>query len=64
MAEALKSIDVAYQNNKAKIEGDMFQLALEGIAAGKMDYSKDPILPFVIETINKTVDRFSNISKD
>lgn len=33
----------------------MFQLALQGIANGKMDYAKDPILPYVVETINKTV---------
>jgi hypothetical protein len=27
-----------------------------------MSYDKDPILPFVIETINKTVEKFDNIS--
>ena len=37
---------------------------MEGIANGRMDYAKDPILPYVIETINKTVDRFSKISKE
>ena len=37
----------------------MFKLALEGIAAGRMDYAKDPILPYVINTINQTVDKFS-----
>ena len=42
----------------------MFDLALEGIANGKMDYSKDPILPHIVETINKTVDKFNNISKE
>ena len=63
MEETLKSIDVAYQNNKAEIEANMFDLALEGIANGRMDYSKDPILPKVVETINKTVDRFNKISK-
>lgn len=42
----------------------MFQLALQGIANGKMDYAKDPILPYVVETINKTVERFSKISKE
>jgi len=41
----------------------MFKLALEGIANGKMDYAKDPILPYVIDNINKTVERFSSISK-
>lgn len=30
-------------------------MALEGIANGRMDYSNDPILPFVIQTIQKTV---------
>lgn len=64
MQETLQSIDVAYKNNKAKIEADMFNLALEGIAQGKMDYAKDPILPFVIETINKTVEKFSKISPE
>ncbi len=64
MEETLKSIDVAYQNNKKKIEAEIFELALKGIEKGRMDYANDPILPYVIETINKTVDRFSNISKE
>jgi hypothetical protein len=64
MQETLKSIDVAYANNKAKIEADIFELALEGVAQGKMDYAKDPILPFVIETINKTVEKFNTISQE
>lgn len=64
MTETLQSIDNAYKNNKAKIEADMFQLALKGIANGRMDYANDPILPYVIETINKTVERFSKISKE
>lgn len=42
----------------------MFDLALEGLANGKMDYSKDPILPHVLATINKTVEKFSKISKE
>lgn len=64
MQETLQSIDTAYKNNKQKIESAMFDLALEGIAKGRMDYSKDPILPFVIETINKTVEKFNNISQE
>lgn len=55
MDETLQSIDLAYKNNKEQIEKAMFELALEGLAAGKMDYSKDPILPHVLTTINKTV---------
>jgi hypothetical protein len=64
MEETLRSIDVAYQNNKEEIEAKMFDLALEGIANGKMDYAQDPILPKVVETINRTVDKLSKISKD
>ena len=64
MTETLKSIDSAYQNNKQQIEEDMFKLALEGIAAGRMDFAKDPILPYVIKTINETVDKFSKISPE
>jgi len=64
MEETLKSIDTAYQNNKEEIEARMFDLALEGIANGRMDYAKDPILPKVIETINRTVDKISKISKE
>jgi hypothetical protein len=48
MQETLSSIDQAYKNNKAKIESEMFELALEGLAKGKMDYAKDPILPYVL----------------
>jgi hypothetical protein len=48
MNEALKSIDIAYENNKEKIDNEMFNLALEGIAAGRMDYSKDPIISYVL----------------
>lgn len=51
MAETLGSIDKAYANNKEQIERDMFELALEGIANGRMDYAKDPILPYVVRTI-------------
>ena len=64
MDETLASIDVAYKNNKEQIEAAMFDLALEGIAQGKMDYSKDPILPHVLDTISKTVDKFSKISPE
>ena len=64
LQETLQSIDVAYKENKEKIEADIFDLALEGIAKGKMDYAKDPILPFVIQTINKTVEKFSKISPE
>ena len=42
----------------------MFKLALEGIAQGKMDYAKDPILPYILKTIQKTVDKFSAISPE
>jgi hypothetical protein len=62
MSEALQSIDIAYKNNKEKIESEYFELALQGLAQGKMTYEKDPILPYVIETINKTVEKFDNIS--
>ena len=64
MEETLSSIDTAYANNKAQIESAMFDLALEGIANGRMDYAKDPILPHVVQTINKTVERFSKISQE
>ena len=64
MDETLASIDTAYSNNKEQIEAAMFDLALEGIAKGRMDYAKDPILPHVLQTINKTVEKFSSISKE
>lgn len=64
MREVLQSIDVAYKNNKEKIDAGIFELALEGIANGKMDYAKDPILPYVVDTINKIVEKFSTISKE
>lgn len=39
-------------------------MALEGISNGKMDYSKDPILPHILKTIQKTVDKFNAISPE
>lgn len=42
----------------------MFQLALKGIANGRMDYANDPILPHVVKTIQSTVDKFSKISPE
>ena len=63
MSETLKSIDLAYENNKQHIEDEMFKLALEGIAAGRMDFAKDPILPYIVKTINETVEKFSKISQ-
>ena len=64
MTQTLKSVDIAYQNNKAKIEDAFFDIALEGIAKGKMSFEKDPILPYVLETINQTVDKFNKISPE
>ena len=64
MAETLNSIDKAYQENKEQIEKEIFKMALEGIANGKMDYANDPILPFVIQTIQKTVEKFDKISPE
>ena len=46
-------------NNKLK---NHVQISLKGIVAGKMDYANDPILPYVTATIQKIVDKFSNIS--
>ena len=51
MSETLGSIDKAYSENKEQIESEMFKLALEGIANGRMDYKNDPILPYVLKTI-------------
>ena len=39
-------------------------MALEGIANGRMDYANDPILPFVIQTIQQTVEKFDKISPE
>ena len=36
MSQTLKSVDIAYQNNKEKIEAEFFQIALQGLAKGKM----------------------------
>lgn len=36
MSEALKSVDSAYANHKDQIDHDFFDLALEGLANGKM----------------------------
>ncbi len=48
MGQTLKSVDVAYTNNKAHIEEAFFDIALEGIAKGQMSFEKDPILPYVL----------------
>lgn len=64
MSQTLKSVDIAYQNNKAHIENAFFDIALEGIANGKMSFDKDPILPYVLETINQTVEKFNKISPE
>ena len=62
MGQTLKSVDIAYQNNKAHIEDAFFDIALDGISKGRMSFEKDPILPYVLETINQTVAKFSKIS--
>jgi hypothetical protein len=64
MSQTLKSVDIAYQNNKAKIEEAFFDIALEGIAKGRMSFEKDPILPYVLDTINQTVEKFNKISPE
>ena len=64
MAETLNSVDKAYADNKEQIEKEIFQLALQGIAKGKMDYAHDPILPYIVKTIQKTVEKFDSISPE
>jgi hypothetical protein len=64
MAETLNSVSRAYDENKEQIEADMFLLALEGVAKGKMDYSKDPILPYAIKTIQKTIEKLNAASPE
>lgn len=36
MGQTLKSVDIAYQQHKTKIEDAFFEIALEGIAKGRM----------------------------
>jgi hypothetical protein len=62
MCQTLKSVDISYQNNKAKIEDAFFDIALSGIAKGRMSFENDPILPYVLETVNQTVEKFNKIS--
>ena len=38
MGQTLKSVDIAYNNHKAQIEDAFFDIALEGIARGKMSF--------------------------
>ncbi len=64
LSETMTAVDKAYSENKDQIEQEMFKLALEGISKGKMDYAKDPILPYILKTIQKTVDKFSAISPE
>lgn len=64
MGQTLKSVDIAYQNNKDKIEAEFFQIALQGIAKGKMEFDNDPILPYVLQTISQTVEKFNKISPE
>lgn len=51
MSQTMGSVDKAYSENREQIEREMFKLALEGIAQGKMDYKKDPIMPYIVKTI-------------
>ena len=60
--EARLSLDKVFENNKAKIENDMFKLALKGLEEGKMDYSKDPFLGLIAENINTTIQRFEKMT--
>ena len=64
MAETLNAVDKAYAENKDQIEREIFQLALQGIAKGRMDYANDPILPYIVKTIQKTVEKFDSISPE
>jgi hypothetical protein len=63
LSDVLSSLDKAYANNKEKIERDMFELALKGLEKGEMDYANDPILPFITESINRSVKEFEGLSK-
>lgn len=57
------SLDKAYAENKEKIEKDVFEMALRGLEQNQMDFTNDPILPYIIQSINKNVDEFSKLTK-
>jgi len=37
---------------------------LEGLAKGKVSFEKDPILPYVLQTISQTVEKLDKISPE
>lgn len=63
LSDVVNSLDKAYEQNKDKIEKEMFELALKGLEKGEMDYAKDPILPYVTESINRSVKEFEGLTK-
>lgn len=42
----------------------MFELALKGLEKNEMDYSSDPILKYVVQSINKSVSEFESLTKE
>jgi len=64
LADVTNSLDKAYAENKEKIERDTFEMALKGLEKNEMDYKDDPILPYIIESINRNVNDFVKLTKE
>jgi len=64
MTDVANSLDKAYNDNKEKIEKEVFELALKGLENGRMDYASDPILPYLSESINRSVKEFDGLTKE
>jgi hypothetical protein len=62
--KAIKSLDNAMSDESvaSDIESRMFDSALIGLSKGKMEYENDPILPLVLSTIEKEVQRIQSLS--
>lgn len=64
LSDVSNSLEKAYSENKEQIEKEMFELALKGLEKNEMDYSSDPILKYVVQSINKSVSEFESLTKE
>jgi hypothetical protein len=63
VANAIERVNATLESDSARIQDEIFESALLGIAKGKMTYEKDPILPIAQQTIREEVAKITSLSE-
>lgn len=64
MTGALEEFDKVYASNKAQVEEDILNRAIEGLSKGQMDYGQDFLLTSVLEKFRENAKKLTSLTEE